>query len=117
MGKNLGLFLGIYALILWGLVVYVFYKAYHEWKGNKSRRLRSCSAKVMDKRDTKSGEWYVLFEYDGRQVEYKVAESVHSSLRVGDEGTLNLRGKEFESFEHKSQNERADDIYRRIIKD
>ncbi len=117
MSKYLALFLGIYALILWGLVGYVFYKAYHEWKDNKSKRLHSRPAKVMDKRETKGGDRYLLFQFDGRQVEYKVAESVYESLRVGDEGTLNLCGREFASFDHKSQDERADDIFRRIVKD
>lgn len=123
MEKTIGIAVGVYALILWVLVMFVWHKGYKEWKANRMNRVHSHGARVLDKREPKrvgivetSPERLVLFEFGGRQVELSVPSAVYESLRVGDEGTLQLRGKRFESFEQKSQDERADDLYRRMLK-
>jgi hypothetical protein len=121
MDKTIGIAIGVYALILWVLVFFVFHKGYKEWKTNRANRVHKHAARVLDKREVKGAgsalQQFVLFESSGRQVEFKVEPSVFSTLRVGDEGELALRGGRFESFEHKTQQERDDEIYRRMIKD
>ena len=121
MYKTIGIALAVYALILWVLVFFVFHKGYKEWKANRANRVHKHAAGVLDKREVKGAEGApqqcVLFAFGGRQVEFQVEPSVFSTLRVGDEGELALRGGRFESFEHKTQKERDDEIYHRMIKD
>jgi hypothetical protein len=121
MYKPIGIALGVYALILWVLVFFVFHKGYKEWKTNRANRVHKHRARVLDKRESKGAEGvpqqYLLFGFDDRQVELKVEPSVFASLRVGDEGVLGVRGGLFESFEAKTQDEKSDEIYRRMIKD
>ena len=118
---KIGIAIGIYALILWVMVFFVFHKGYKEWKANRANRVHKRAARVLDKREVKGAEGapqqYALFAFNGRQVEFKVEPSVFATLRVGDEGELALRSGRFESFEHKTQEERDDEIYRRMIKD
>ena len=123
---TIGILLAVYALILWVLVIWVCRKGYREWKANRAIRLREFRARVVDKRavpvsgggiGAQNSEYSVTFEYAGRQVEFKVDPSVHSAVRVGQEGTLRLRGERFEEFVPKSEADRADDIYRRMVKD
>ncbi len=120
MDKTLGIFLAVYSLILWVAIFFVWHKGYKEWKSNRANRVRKYHARVLDKREIKSTEGvpqpHVLFEFNGRQVEFAVDPSVFSALRVGEEGVLELRGSQFESFQPKTQDQREDDIYRRMVK-
>ena len=122
----IGIILAVYALILWVLVFWVWRKGHREWKANRANRLREFRARVVDKRavpasggkvDAHDLEHWVMFEYAGRQAELEVDPTVHSAVRVGQEGTLRLRGERFEEFVPKSEADRADDIYRRMVKD
>ena len=113
MNGTLGIFLIIYALALWVALIFVWRKGYREWKANRATRIRKFLARVMDKR---SGD-LVLFEYQGRQREFKVDRDTHQALRVGQDGSLFLKGDEFEAFEPKSDIDRADETYRRMVKD
>lgn len=121
-----GIFLAIYALLLWVLLFFVWRKGYDEWKVNRANRVQELQARVLDKRenvvteDPQAGrvtEFLVLFEFGSRQREYKVDSSLYTATRVGQEGTVRLRGGRFESFEAKSESERAEDLYRRLMKD
>lgn len=123
---TIGILLAVYTLILWILVFWVWRKGYREWKANQADRRREFAARVVDKRaasvsgdkaDAHELEHWVTFEYAGRQVEFKVDSTVHSSVRIGQEGTLRLRGEQFEEFIAKSEGEQADEIYRRMVKD
>lgn len=117
MEKTIGIFIGIYSLILWVVIFFVWHKGYKEWKENRANRVREYIAHVLDKRETEAGERYILFGFDGRQVEFPVESSVYTALKVGEDGTLSLRGGRFESFEPKTQAEREDEIFRRMVKD
>jgi hypothetical protein len=109
--------MGVYALILWVLLLWVWHKGYQEWKSNRANRVRNHDARVMDKRDASPGP-FILFEYSGIQKEFMVPRDIFNELRIGQEGTLRLKGgKTFASFAPKSESERADDIYRRVVKD
>lgn len=113
MHKTLGIFLIVYALALWVILFFVWRKGYREWKANRANRIRRFPARVMDKRE---GE-LVLFEHRGAQKEIKVDQSTFQAVRAGMEGTLVLKGDQFEAFEPKSEGERADETYRRMVKD
>ena len=123
---TIGILLAVYALILWILVLWVLRKGHREWKANRANRLREFRARVVDKRaapvsgggiGAQNSEYSVTFEYAGRQADFKVDPTVHSAVRIGQEGTLRLRGEQFEEFIAKSEGEQADDIYRRMVKD
>lgn len=113
MHHTLGIFLTVYALALWVILFLVWRKGYREWKANRATRIRHYPAQVMDKRDGN----LVLFEYQNRQRELKVDPATYQAVRAGHEGTLFLKGDRFEAFEPKSEMERADETYRRIVKD
>ena len=123
---TLGILIAVYALILWVLVFWVCRKGYREWKASQANRLREFRARIVDKGaaslsgsgiGAQNSEYSVTFEYAGRQVDFKVDPSVHSAVRIGQEGTLRLRGDRFEEFIAKSEGEQADEIYRRMVKD
>ena len=118
MEKTLGIALGIYALILWIVLLFIFRKGYKEWKQNRASRLLEFPARVVDKRaSSESGpDGFVTFEYRGRQEEFSVPRPVHDSVRIGQEGILQLRRGAFEGFIPRSETDRADDIYRRMVK-
>lgn len=117
MDKIWGIALGIYALLLWIIVLTVWRKGYREWKENQANRLCEYDAKVVDKRSLRAGEeCYVMFEYRNRQVEHPVSKAMHDSVRVGQEGTLRIRGGAFEDFIPRPETDRADDIYRRMVR-
>lgn len=122
MEKTIGIFLAAYALILWVLVVFVWHKGYKEWKTNRANRVHTYRARVLDKRAPKgvaeTPAPLVLFEFRGRQKEIRVAPEIFEVIKVGDEGLLRLHGDgRFDGFQSQSQDERADDIYRRMVKD
>lgn len=113
MSEALGIFLAVYALILWAVLFFVWRKGYREWKQNRANRIRRFPARVMDKRDAD----LILFEFAGREREFKVSQTTYQAVRIGQEGTLILKGSLFEAFEPKSDIERADETYRRMVKD
>lgn len=113
MDKTLGIFLVIYALVLWVILFLVWRKGYREWKATRAERLRQFPARVMDTRDGK----LILFEYAGRQRELEVNPTTYEGIRIGMEGVLVLKGDRFQAFEPKSDMQRADEAYRRIVKD
>ena len=112
MHKALGIFLIVYALALWVILLWVWRKGYREWKENRANRIRRFHALVADKRE---GE-LVMFEYRNRRQEFKVDHAIYQAVRIGMEGTLFLKGHQFEAFESKSDMERADETYRRMVK-
>jgi len=113
MSEALVIFLAVYALILWGVLFFVWRKGYREWKANRANRIRRFPARVMDKRESE----LVLFEFSSRQREIKVDKSTYQAVRTGQEGILVLKGDQFEAFEPKSDIDRADETYRRMVKD
>lgn len=123
---KVGLALAVYALILWVVLFMAWRKAYQEWRENRASRLMKHHARVMDRRERirptsdpaapPSLEHYALFEYEGRQQEFKVDPSIYEIARVGQEGFLYMRGGRFEAFEPKSEGQKADDVYHRIVK-
>lgn len=121
----IGSILGIYALILWIVVFFAWRKGYKEWKANRANRVHKLHAKVLDRRENvvpvspqtePTMEYMVLFEFDGRQKEFKTDSKVYDMARVGQEGILYLRGGQFENFEPKSESEKADEVYGRMVK-
>ena len=124
-GWVLGAVLAIYAVFLWVLMFYVWRKGYREWRTNRANRLEMFSARIMDRREKMSwapgpegqsgAEQYVLFEYDGNQKEFRVDSEVYAIARIGREGTLYTRGGRFETVEPKSDDEQADELYRRVV--
>lgn len=112
----IGIFLGIYALVLWVALFYAWRRGYHEWKNSRANRIYIYQARVLDKRNPSTSEFLILFEFAGRQKELEVPEPVYTALRIGHEGTLCLKGKGFDSFEPKSEAERADDLYQKMVK-
>jgi len=114
----IGIALGIYALILWIVIYFVFRRGYREWKRNQASRPAEFAARVMDKRASSGGdERFITFEYRNRQVELRVEPSVYDSIRIGQEGILTLVGGEFQGFIPRSASDQADEIYRRMVKD
>lgn len=113
MHKALSIFLIVYALALWVILFFVWRKGYREWRANRANRIRRFPARVMDKREVE----LVLFEFARRQREFKVDQVTYQAVRAGMEGTLVLKGHQFEAFEPKSEEERADETYRRMVKD
>ena len=111
---TIGLILGIYALLMWVMVFYVFHKGFKEWKSNRIERVQKFHAKVMDRRE--SSGYMVTFDYAGRQKEFAVGPEVYEVARIGQEGSLYLRGESFEGFQPKSESEKADDVYGRMVK-
>ena len=124
--NTLGIVIAVYALILWVLLFFVWRKGYQEWRANRAHRLRKFDARVVDKRESSESEragetepapeHLITFEFGGSRREFKVEPAVYADLRVGEEGTLQLRGAGFESFEPKSTGDRAEDVYRRMVK-
>jgi len=123
--RTLGIVLVAYAILLWLLLFFAWRRGYQEWWRNRANRLRRFSARVMDKRkstvpaeDTKTSqvvEHLVTFQFGGRQNEYEVEAPTYDAVRVGQEGTLYLKGGRFEKFEPRSESEEAEEIYRRLV--
>lgn len=127
MDKTLGIVLLVYALVLWIILLFVWRKGFREWRANCANRPRKFSAKVVGKRErpgareaeeTESApEYLVTFEFGGRQGEFVVEPATYAAARIGQEGTVYLRGQRFEFFDPKSEAEEAEDVYRRMVKD
>ncbi len=127
MDKTLGIVLAVYALILWILVFFVWHKGYREWKANRANRVREFRARVVGRRERSGGgqgeqagpapEYLVTFEFHGDQREFEVGPTIYEAVRIGHQGTLYLRGQQFETFEPKTEAEEAEDVYRRMLKD
>lgn len=95
----------------------VWQRGYREWKANRPEKLRETRARVMDRRRDESPERYFLtLEHDGRQQEFEVAEAVYTASRVGQTGTLYLRGGKFEDFEPHPEADGWDEIYDRMVR-
>jgi hypothetical protein len=121
-GHTIGIALAVYAIILWAFLFFVWHKGYREWKANRANRLRKFRARVVDRRESavsestvKAVESYVTLEYQGRQQEFKVETEVYDASRIGREGSLYLRGGRFEAFDLKSEDEEAEDVYRKMV--
>ena len=123
---TMGVVLGLYALVLWILLIFAWRRGYQEWKTNRANRLRKFEARVMDKREVTRAEdlrgqptveHLVAFEFGGRQEEFGVEARIYLTARVGQEGTLRLKSGKFTSFEPKSADEETGDVYRRMVKD
>ena len=116
----------VYALILWVMVFFVWHKGYREWQANRADRLRKFEARVMDRREAIAStknlqkepttEYLVAFEFAGRQRELKVGPDAYPAMRVGQEGTLYLRGDRFEAFEPKQGSDQMEEVYRKMVK-
>jgi hypothetical protein len=114
----------LYAVLLWAALFYVWYRGYKEWTRNRANRVHSVEARILDKRQSTSpaerpGEegipqFYILFEFRGRQREYAVEEAVFREARVGREGTLYLKGDGYEKFEPRSEIRQAEDVFRKM---
>lgn len=119
---TIGIILAIYAFIMWIMVMMVFKRGYRDWKANRPEKLHEARARVMDRRteanpDAVRGDrYYLTLEYDGRQQEFEVIEAIYTSSRVGQAGTLHLRGGRFEDFEPRPEGEGWDEIYSRMVK-
>ena len=123
--RTLGIVLIAYAILLWLLLFFAWRRGYQEWRRNRANRLRRFSAQVMDKRESTVPaegpktppvvEYLVTFQFGGRQNEYKVEAPSYEAVRVGQEGTLYLRGGRFERFDPRSESEEAEAIYRRLV--
>ena len=123
--KTLGVVLVIYAVILWALLFFAWRRGYQEWKRNRAAGLQKFSARVLDRRENilpskgpeapPAVEHLLTLQFDGRQSEYKVESATYEAARVGQEGTLYLKGGRFERFEPKSGSEQAEDVYRRVV--
>ena len=123
---TMGVVVGLYALILWILLIFAWRRGYQEWKTNRANRLRKFEARVMDKREVTrtedlrgqpTVEHLVTFEFGGRQEEFGVDARIYLTARIGQEGTLRLKGGKFAAFEPKSADEETGDVYRRMVKD
>lgn len=126
---TLGIILAVYALVMWVVVFLVWARGYREWKANRAARPWQVKASVVAKREVASSgrpadasievepaKQFVTFGLEGRQKELQVPASTYPTVEVGQEGTLYLRGEQFEEFEPKMEGEDADDVYRRMVK-
>lgn len=110
-----GIVLGIYALALWALLISCAWRwGFKEWKANRSQRLERAQAKLLDKRE-ESGKCYLYFEFAGRQKEFEVDAETYAANRIGQQGTLHLKGGAFASFEQSSASDVADGVYQRMV--
>jgi hypothetical protein len=122
MEKTIGIVMAVYALILWVMIFFVWHKGYKEWKTNRENRIREHRARLVNKTEAVNADgspsYLLTFDMEGRQTSFPVDYTTYSSARIGQEGMVSLRGgRHFEAFEAKSEAERADEIYRRMVKD
>ncbi len=126
---TVGIILAVYALIMWLVVFFVWARGYREWKANRAARLWHTEARVVAKREVAAsdelseiaakarvGDRLVTFRFGARQKEFRVPASTYSAVRIGQEGTLYLRGGRFEGFEPKAEGEDVEGVYRRVVR-
>lgn len=123
MNKSILIALIIYMLILWGMIFVVFRKGYKEWRMNRVNRLQKLRAVILGKRedkntsdDVESWNRLLLFDFNGRQVEYVVTIEIFNAARVGQKGTAHIHNQQVILFEPDIEVNSHDDIYNRMVK-
>ncbi|MBQ4254236.1 MAG: DUF2500 domain-containing protein [Erysipelotrichaceae bacterium] len=109
-----GLFAVIWAVVffgIFGLVFYIFFKGFQQWRYNNRQPQLTREATVVAKRTDVSGGgsnsnfsastwYYVTFEVeDGERIEFSVMGSEYGLLAEGDRGTLTTQGTRYIEFE------------------
>ena len=111
---TIGCVLAAWSIFMLVVLSITWRKALQEARKNRANRLIEYQARVLDRRDS-AGSRFILFEYNGRQIEHIVSDEVFEIARVGRQGILCIRAGQCESFEPLTETHISDDVYDRMV--
>jgi len=106
----------LFFILVFGIIIYTFYKGIKEWNYNNQQPVLSVDAKIVSKRNHTSRNisndnihhnhtsttYYITFEVEsGDRMEFHVSAKEYGILAEGDIGKLTFQGTRYHKFERK----------------